>query len=64
MLGGVSVALTRGGSKHEALLAAGAQYVIATDEQDLVAEVKTIAGGNGARIVSTPSAGPRSRRCL
>lgn len=57
MLGGVSVALTRGGSKRDALLAAGARHVIATDEQDLVAEVKTITGGKGARIAFDPVGG-------
>jgi NADPH:quinone reductase-like Zn-dependent oxidoreductase len=48
MLGGVSVALTRGGSKRHTLLAAGAQHVIATE--DLVAEVRKITDGKGARI--------------
>lgn len=64
MLGGVSVALTRGGSKRDALLAAGAQHVIATDEQDLVAEVKTITGGKGARIAFDPVGGPEVPKVL
>ena len=52
MLGGVSVALTRGSSKRETLLAAGAQHVIATSEQDLVAEVR---GSPTARAPASPS---------
>jgi NADPH:quinone reductase-like Zn-dependent oxidoreductase len=64
MLGGVSVAPTRGGSKRDALLAAGARHVIATDEQDLVAEVKTITGGKGARIAFDPVGGPEVPKVL
>lgn len=64
MLGGVSVALTRGGSKRDALLAAGARHVIATDEQDLVAEVKKITDGKGARIAFDPVGGPEVPKVL
>ncbi|SPK01968.1 putative alcohol dehydrogenase, zinc-containing [Methylorubrum extorquens DM4] len=64
MLGGVSVALTRGGSKRDTLLAAGAQHVIATSEQDLVAEVKKITGGKGARIAFDPVGGPEVPKIL
>lgn len=64
MLGGVSVALTRGGSKRDALLAAGARHVIATDEQDLVAEVNKITGGKGARIAFDPVGGPEVPKVL
>ena len=63
-LGGVSVALTRGGSKRETLLKAGAQHVIATSEQDLVAEVKRITGGKGARIAFDPVGGPEVPKIL
>src|SRR5262249_27565976 len=38
-VGAIPVALTRGGSKRQALLDAGAAQVIATEEQDLVKEV-------------------------
>jgi NADPH:quinone reductase len=55
--GGVSIATTRTGAKREALLSHGAQHVIATEEQDLVEEVKRITGGAGARIVFDPIAG-------
>jgi NADPH:quinone reductase-like Zn-dependent oxidoreductase len=64
MLGGVSVALTRGSSKRETLLAAGAQHVIATSEQDLVAEVRRITEGKGARIAFDPVGGPEVPKIL
>ena len=55
--GAVSIATTRTSAKRDALLRLGAQHVIATEEQDLVAEVKRITGGTGARIVFDPVAG-------
>jgi len=64
MLGGVSVALTRGGSKRNMLLAAGAQHIIATGEQDLVAEVMKITDGKGARIAFDPVGGPDVAKIL
>ena len=64
MLGGVSVALTRSGSKRDTLLAAGAKYVIATEEQDLVSEVKKITNGKGARIAFDPVGGPEVPKIL
>jgi len=64
MLGGVSVALTRGSSKRDTLLAAGAQHVIATDEQELVAEVMKITNGKGARIAFDPVGGPEVPKIL
>lgn len=64
MLGGVSVALTRGGSKRDTLLAAGAHHVIATEEQDLVAEVMTITNGKGARIAFDPVGGSEVPKIL
>jgi NADPH:quinone reductase-like Zn-dependent oxidoreductase len=57
-VGAVPVALTRGRSKRQALLDAGAAHVIATEEQDLVKEVLRITGGKGARIVFDPVGGP------
>jgi NADPH:quinone reductase-like Zn-dependent oxidoreductase len=57
-VGAVAVALTRGQSKRQALLDAGAAHVVATDEQDLVKEVLAITGGKGARIVFDPVGGP------
>ena len=57
-VGAVPVALTRGSSKRQALLDAGAAHVIATEEQDLVKEVEQITGGKGARVVFDPVGGP------
>ena len=57
-VGAVPVALTRGSSKRQALLDAGAAHVIATEEQDLVKEVERITDGKGARVVFDPVAGP------
>src|SRR3954451_12722227 len=57
-VGAVPVALTRGSSKRQALLDAGAAHVIATDEQDLVGEVLKLTGGKGARVVFDPVGGP------
>jgi len=58
MVGATPVALTRTSSKRQALLDAGAAHVVATQEQDLVAEVKKVTGGKGARLVFDPVAGP------
>ena len=55
--GAVSIATTRTSAKRDVLLRHGAQHVIATEEQDLVEEVKRITGGKGARIVFDPVAG-------
>jgi NADPH:quinone reductase-like Zn-dependent oxidoreductase len=57
-VGAVPVALTRGSSKRQALLNAGATHVIATDEQDLLKEVERVTGGKGARVVFDPVGGP------
>ena len=40
------------------MLSLGADHVIATDEEDLVARVKEITGGKGARVIFDPVAGP------
>jgi NADPH:quinone reductase-like Zn-dependent oxidoreductase len=63
-VGAVPVALTRGKSKRQALLDAGAAHVIATDEQDLVKEVLRITGGRGARVVFDPVGGPTFPKLL
>lgn len=57
-VGAVPVALTRGESKLQALLNAGAAHVVVTDQQDLVKEALRITGGKGARIVFDPVGGP------
>lgn len=55
--GGVSIATTRTSAKKERLLALGADHVIATEEEDLVARVGEITGGKGARVVFDPIGG-------
>ena len=56
--GATSIALTRTSEKRQQLLDAGAAHVIATEETDLVQEVKRITGGNGARVAFDPVGGP------
>ncbi|MEM5431075.1 zinc-dependent alcohol dehydrogenase family protein [Cupriavidus oxalaticus] len=58
MVGATPVALTRTGAKRKQLLDAGAAFVIATEEQDMVAEVMRITAGAGARVVFDPVGGP------
>jgi NADPH:quinone reductase-like Zn-dependent oxidoreductase len=57
-VGAVPIATTRTNAKKAAIQAAGATHVVATEEEDLVAEVTRITGGKGARIVFDPVAGP------
>ncbi len=56
--GATPIAATRRSDKAEALKAQGAAHVIATEEQDLVAEVNRITDGRGARVVFDPVGGP------
>lgn len=55
--GALSIATTRTSMKKAELLALGADYVIATDEEDLAARVREITGGAGTRIAFDPVAG-------
>jgi NADPH:quinone reductase-like Zn-dependent oxidoreductase len=55
--GAVSIATTRTSKKKAELLALGADHVIATEEEGLVARVNEITGGKGARVVFDPVAG-------
>jgi NADPH:quinone reductase-like Zn-dependent oxidoreductase len=55
--GGISIATTRTSAKKDQLTALGADHVIATEEEDLVARVQAITGGKGARIVFDPVGG-------
>jgi NADPH:quinone reductase-like Zn-dependent oxidoreductase len=52
------IALTRTSGKKKRLHEAGAEHVIATQEQDVVAEVMRITNGNGARVAFDPVGGP------
>lgn len=55
--GAISIATTRTSAKKAALLALGADHVIATEEEDLRARIDQITSGKGARIVFDPVAG-------
>lgn len=57
-VGATVIATTRTSDKAQALLDAGAHHVIATSEEDLVARVRDITGGQGARVVFDPIGGP------
>ena len=56
--GATAIALTRSSEKRQALLDFGAHHVIATEEEDLVARIKEITGGKGARLIFDPVGGP------
>jgi NADPH:quinone reductase-like Zn-dependent oxidoreductase len=56
--GAIPIATTRTAAKKDVLLEAGAEHVIVTNDEDLVARVKEITGGRGARIVFDPIGGP------
>lgn len=56
--GGISIATTRKSDKKAELAKLGADHVIATEEEDLVARVREITGGKGARVIFDPVAGP------
>jgi NADPH:quinone reductase-like Zn-dependent oxidoreductase len=58
LLGATPIALTRTDNKRETLTKLGAAHVIATAAQDLIAEVKRLTGGRGARVVFDPVGGP------
>ncbi len=53
-VGAVPIALSRGSSKRQALLDAGAAHVVATGEQDLVKEIHRLTGGKGRASSLTP----------
>jgi NADPH:quinone reductase-like Zn-dependent oxidoreductase len=55
--GATPIALTRTSDKKKRLQEAGAAHVIATQEQDMVAEVMHITNGNGARVAFDPVGG-------
>jgi NADPH:quinone reductase-like Zn-dependent oxidoreductase len=55
--GATPIAVTRTSEKKQRLYEAGAPHVIATQEQDMVAEVMRITNGNGARVAFDPVGG-------
>ncbi len=56
--GATSIAVTRTSAKKSELQGAGADHVIASDDEDLVARVNEITGGKGVRLVFDPIGGP------
>ncbi len=56
--GAVVIATTRGADKKDFLLAAGADHVVVTGEENLAERVKEITSAKGARIIFDPVAGP------
>lgn len=55
--GAVSIATTRASKKKGILVEVGADHVIATEEEDFLARVKEITGGQGARVIFDPIGG-------
>ncbi len=60
--GGISIALTRTSAKRDAILAVGADHVIASEEEDFIERMKEITGGKGARLIFDPVAGPYAEK--
>lgn len=58
VIGATPIALTRKSNKRDLLLQHGAAHVIATEEQDLVAEANQLTHGKGARLAFDPVGGP------
>jgi NADPH:quinone reductase-like Zn-dependent oxidoreductase len=56
--GAIAIATTRTSKKREELHELGADHVIATADEDLVARVDKITAGKGARVLFDPVAGP------
>ena len=57
-VGATIIATTRTRAKRQALMEHGADHVVVTDEEDLVARVMELTSGVGARVVFDPVAGP------
>lgn len=58
MVGATPIALTRTSKKAKELTQAGAAHVIATTEQDVVAEIKRVTEGKPPRVAFDPVGGP------
>ncbi|MEO1573618.1 MAG: zinc-dependent alcohol dehydrogenase family protein [Pseudomonadota bacterium] len=56
--GAVAIATTRGRDKADALIAAGADHVVVTNEENLAERVLSLTDGQGADVVFDPVAGP------
>jgi NADPH:quinone reductase-like Zn-dependent oxidoreductase len=57
-VGATIIATTRSRAKRQALIEHGADHVVVTDEEDLVARVMELTRGVGARVVFDPVGGP------
>lgn len=57
-VGATVIATTRSNAKKQALLSAGADHVIVTDDENLPERVNAITSGQGARVVFDPVGGP------
>lgn len=55
--GAIAIATTRTSKKRDELLSLGADYVIATGEENFVQRVNEITAGQGARLIFDPVAG-------
>ena len=56
--GALAIATTRGADKKQALLDAGADHVIVTNDEDLAERVMSITSDRGANIIFDPVGGP------
>jgi NADPH:quinone reductase len=56
-LGGIAIATTRTCQKKQSLLDLGADYVIATAEEDVTARISDITQGKGAKVIFDPIGG-------
>lgn len=63
-IGATAIATTRTSKKRDALFDAGADYVVATEEEDLVARVMDITNGKGADVVYDAVAGGLSEQLV
>ncbi|ATE64641.1 zinc-dependent alcohol dehydrogenase family protein [Rhizorhabdus dicambivorans] len=63
-VGAIPIATTRQAAKRAALEQAGAAYVVISDEQDVVAEIRRATGGAGAPLIFDPVAGPFAERLM
>ncbi len=61
-IGATIIATTRTSKKKDTLFQAGADYVIATEEEDLVAHVMEITNGQGADVIYDSVAGALSEK--
>jgi NADPH:quinone reductase-like Zn-dependent oxidoreductase len=58
MVGAIPVAVTRTSAKRQRLLEAGAAHVVASMEEDLQAQLKSVSGQRGIRVVFDAVGGP------